>query len=186
VYETPEALAQLLTFLHLQADQIDRIIINTQDDSFDFLLHDPRLDDEFMLKPTLYHESNKQGVGLMYRIIDVPRLFEQLSDHDFGGQTCRLNVTVHDSFLPENGGSWIVGFENGRVHSLNSHQNSDAVIVDASIELNIAELSSLLMGTINFRQLVAYRQAKISDRHMIDTVDRLFHYPQKPVCMTIF
>jgi predicted acetyltransferase len=180
VYETPEALAQLLTFLHLQADQIARIIFHTQDDSFHFLLHDPRLDDEFMMRPTLYHESNKQGVGLMYRVVNVPRFFEQLADHDFGGQTCRLKVTLHDSFLPENEGDWVVGFVNGRAQLLSSTH------YDAAIELNVSEFSSLVMGTIDFDQLLEYRLASISDASVIGTVTRLFRTSQKPICMTNF
>lgn len=180
VYETPEALAQLLTFLHLQADQIDRIVFNMQDDTFHYLLHDPRLDDEFMLRPTLYHESNKQGVGLMYRVIDVPGLFDQLADHDFGGQTCRLKLTLHDSFLLENAGEWVMGFENGRARLLAGSG------YDAAIGLGVAEFSSLVMGTVDFWQLVNYGLASISDRDAIETVTQLFHVPQKPVCMTNF
>lgn len=180
VYETPDALAQLLTFLHLQSDQIDRIIFNTQDESFHYLLHDPRLDEEFMMRPTLYHESNKQGVGLMYRVVNVPRLFELLADHDFGGQTCRLKVTLHDSFLPENAGEWVIGFDNGRAHLLSRAD------YDTAIELNVAEFSSLVMGTIDFRQLITYRLATISDDSVTETVARLFRVPQKPICMTNF
>jgi predicted acetyltransferase len=180
VYETPEALSQLLTFLHLQADQIDRIVFHTQDEAFHYLLHDPRLDDELMLRPTLYHESNKQGVGLMYRVIDVPRLFTQLADHDFGVQTCRLKLVLHDSFLPENEGEWVIGFEDGRAHL----QSGDGY--DIAIELNVAEFSSLVMATVDFRQLHTYRLSSISDAGAVETVARLFRTPQKPVCMTIF
>ncbi len=180
VYETPEALSQLLTFLHLQADQIDRVIFNTQDESFHFLLHDPRLDDELMLKPTLYHESSRQGVGLMYRVIDVPQLFAQLAEHDFGGQTLRLKLALHDSFLPENAGSWVIGFENGRARLLFSDD------YDTAIELNVSEFSSLIMGAVDFCQLLTYHLAAISDANTVETVARLFRVPQKPICMTNF
>ena len=180
VYETPQALAQLLAFVHFQADQIDRIIFNTQDETFHYLLHDPRLDDELMLKPTLYHESSRQGVGLLYRVIDVPRLFDQLAEHDFGGQTCRLKLTLHDSFLPENAGEWVIGFDNGRARLL-FHGD-----FDTAIELNVPEFSSLVMGTIDFRQLITYRLATISQYAAVETVARLFRVPQKPICMTNF
>lgn len=180
VYETPEALAQLLSFLHSQADQIGRIVFHTQDDSFHYVLHDPRLDDELLLQPTLYHESNTQGVGLMYRVIDLPRLFEQLADHDFGGQTCRLKITLQDSFLPENEGSWVVGFENGRARLLPGED------FDIAIELGVSEFSSLVMGTVDFRQLAAYRLASISSVDDVETVAQLFRVSQKPICMTVF
>ncbi|MCB9422869.1 MAG: GNAT family N-acetyltransferase [Ardenticatenaceae bacterium] len=180
VYETPEALAQLLTFLHRQADQIGRVVFQNQDDSFHYLLHDPRLDDELMLRPTLYHETNVQGLGLMYRVVDVPRLFGQLADHDFGGQTCRLKLTLHDSFLPENAGEWVIGFENGRARLLTQND------YDAAIELDVAEFSSLIMGTADFRQLIAYRLAAVSDTAVVETVTRLFRSWRKPVCLTNF
>ncbi len=180
VYENPAVLAELLGFLHTQADQIERIVINTQDEDFHFLLADPRFEGELMLPRVLYHQSNTQGVGLMYRVIDVPRLFEQLADHDFGGQTCRLKLTVRDSFLPENAGSWIVGFENGRARLLSDPTH------DIAIELDVAAFSSLIMGTVSFRQLVFYSLAIVSDPAQIETVNRLFHTAQKPICMTSF
>ncbi len=180
VYENKAALAEMLGFLHTQADQIERIVINTQDEDFHFLLADPRTDGDLMLPRVLYHQSNTQGVGLMYRVIDVPRLFELLTDHDFGGQTCRLKLSIRDSFLPDNEGSWVIGFENGRFQP---QPNSPH---DAEIQLDIASFSSLIMGTVSFRQLAVYGLAQISDSAHIETVDKLFHAAQKPVCMTSF
>ncbi len=66
-----EAVAkELLTFLHTQADQIDHIFFNLHDDSFHHLLFDPRNGTDNPIA-TLYQESNTQGVGIMYRVVNV-------------------------------------------------------------------------------------------------------------------
>jgi predicted acetyltransferase len=87
IYETPEALSELLTFLHTQADQIRRVLVETHDEDFHHLLLDPR-DGSGKLIPSVYHQSNAQGVGLMLRVIDVPTIFDLLRERNFGGQTC--------------------------------------------------------------------------------------------------
>lgn len=133
-----------------------------------------------MLPRVLYHQSNVQGVGLMYRVVDVPRLFEALTEHDFNGQSCRVKFSIRDTFLPENAGSWVVGFENGRTH-LTAQDD-----YDVEVKLDIAEFSSLVMGTVRFQQLITYNLAAISDADYIHDVDRLFQVNQKPICMTSF
>ncbi len=179
VYEHAEALAELLTFLHTQADQIDQIFFNLHDDSFQHLLFDPRNGTDNPIA-TLYQESNTQGVGLMYRVVNVRALFERLADRDFGGQTCKLKLTINDSFLPENSGDLVVHFQSGRA---TVQENGD---FDLAIQLEIAEFSSLLMGVVSFTALQRYRLAEISDARAISTVNRLFLAEEKPICMTLF
>jgi predicted acetyltransferase len=179
VYEHAEALAGLLAFLHSQADQIDHILFNIQDDSFHHLLFDPRNGSGNPIA-NLYEESNTQGVGLMYRAVNARALFESMDGHDFGGQTCKLKIAIHDSFLPENGGDLVIHFRNGRA----AVQDDDAY--DLAIQLDIAELSSLLMGVVSFKSLQRYSLAAISDTSRLDMVNRLFMAEEKPICMTWF
>jgi predicted acetyltransferase len=179
IYETPEALSEILTFLHSQADQIRQVIVDTQDEDFHHLLLDPR-DGSGKLIPSVYHQSNAQGVGLMYRVIDVPAIFDLLGEHDFGGQTCTLKLTIADTFLPENAGSLLLRFESGRVHRL------DGGVHDVEVHLDIAEFSSLLTGTASLRSLYNYGLAHISDPTWVNMVNRIFAVEQKPVCMTHF
>ncbi len=179
VYEDRTALGALMTFLRTQADQISRVIIHTQDSYFHQLPLDPRNGSENLM-PHAYHESHASGVGLMYRVIDTAGLFRALAGHNFGGQTCRLRLTVEDSFLPENAGTLGLRFEAGHV-SL-----EDAGDADAEIRLRVPELSSLVLGTIPFSRLYLYGQAEISDPALVPTVTRLFHADESPVCMTRF
>lgn len=178
VYDSADDLLELMHFLHIQADQINRVIFYTQDEFFHFLLHDPR-NDSGRLLPQVYHETNTQGVGIMYRVIDVPRLFQVLKDHNFGEATCRLKITLEDTFLPENAGSYMIHFENGRCSI------ADGESYDVEIQMDIAEFSSLVVGAINFKVLNEYGLASISNSAYVTILDRLFAAP-KPICFTEF
>jgi predicted acetyltransferase len=179
IYENVEALTELLTFLHSQADQIRLVIVNTQDEYFHFLPVDPRNGSQRLI-PDVYHETNAQGVGLMYRVVDVPRIFELLRERDFGGQTCTLELDVVDTFLPENNDSTLLRFEGGRVQRLDSGQ------YDVQVRLDVAELSSLLAGTVDFYSLFRYGLAEISDSAYVDRLSRIFAVARKPMCTTSF
>lgn len=179
VYENGQALSELLTFLHTQADQIRHVIVNTQDEYFHYLLLDPR-SNSHQLIPDVYHESNTQGVGLMYRVIDVPGIFDLLHERNFGGQTCTLELHVVDSFLPENAGSTLLRFDEGLVQRMDSGEH------DVSLRLDIAEFSSLLAGSADFYSLLRYGLAEISEPAYIHTINRIFSVEQKPICTTSF
>ncbi len=179
IYETREALAELLTFLHTQADQVNQIIFNLLDDHFHHLLLDPRTGSDNVIAP-VYHESNVQGVGLMYRVIDTPGLFKVLAGRNFGDQNCKLKLSVSDSFLSENDGSTIVHFENG------IPRLRDAEDYEVEIRLDVSDFSSLVMGVVNFKSLYRYNLADISDSRYVDTVNKIFMSEEKPVCTTQF
>ena len=174
----------LLGFLRTQADQVQRIIYETQDDTFHFLLPDPR-DGTGNLLAGLWHETNTQGAGIMYRVIDTPRLFEVLrghrfGGHDFGGQTTTLGITLSDSFLPENAGRYVLRVENGRAAL------RDGGAADVEIGLDVSSFSSLIVGAVDFARLYGYGLATISDPAAVPLVERLFRAAQRPWCMTHF
>jgi predicted acetyltransferase len=179
IAESREALLELVTFLHTQADQVRLVVFETQDEDFHHLLLDPR-NDSGRLFHTVHHETNAQGVGLMYRVVDVPRILDLLSERDFGGQTCALKLTIEDSFLPDNAGSSLLHFESGRVQRLEGGAHN------VEIRLDIADFSSLLAGTVRFQSLCRYGLADISDADYVDVVDRVFAVKHKPMCVTQF
>ena len=82
--------------------------------------------------------------------------------------------------MPENAGSTLLGFEDGRLHLL--HESP----CDVELRLDVAAFSSLLVGAVGFRRLHMYGLADVSDPAYIDTVDRIFAVEQKPVCTTEF
>ncbi|WP_235616401.1 hypothetical protein [Lysinibacillus parviboronicapiens] len=81
IYETPEALLELSTFLNSQADQVNRIEWNTQDNNIHSFLGDTRNGTGHLI-PNVYHASSVAGIGLMYRIINVIGFFEELKTHN--------------------------------------------------------------------------------------------------------
>ena len=179
IYETREALLGLLAFLRSQADQVNRIEFNTQDENFHLLLSDVRDGSNVML-PSVYHRSNVQGVGIMYRVVDMRRVFEALRGVNFGGESLTLRITVSDSFLEENEGHTTVRFNKGRPDV------AQAATPDCGVTLDIAEFSTLLMGAADFRSLYDYGLAEISEATRLDQITRLFATNQKPICMTHF
>jgi predicted acetyltransferase len=179
IYESQEALSELLTFLHTQDDQIRHVYIRTQDEDFHHLLRDPRLVGGGLI-PDVYHETNAQGVGLMYRVVDVPGILDLQRERNFGGQSCTLKLTVDDSFLPENAGSTLLHFEGGYVKRLEDGRH------DVEVRLDIAEFSSLLVGTVDFGSLCRYGLADISSPTYVEIVNGIFAVAQNPMCSTSF
>ncbi|MGZ4134528.1 MAG: GNAT family N-acetyltransferase [Tumebacillaceae bacterium] len=179
VYETPEALSELMTFLNSQADQVNRIIFHTQDEFFHHLFTDPRNTSGRVI-PHVYHESNVQGIGLMYRVVDTVGVFTALQGHNFGGQTVKVKLTIADTFLPENAGSTILHVAEG-IATVKPDGN-----YDVEVKLDISDFSSLLMGSIHFKALYNYGLAEISDAAYVDTIYKLFFTEEKPLCTTGF
>lgn len=179
VYESAQDLRELLAFLRVQADQIEEIILNTFDPSFFYVLEDPRYGAGDLLPHVVYHESSIQGVGLMYRILDVPRLFSSLAEHNFGGQTLDLRITLRDSFFPENAGSTTVSFMAGRATVRPDGE------WQTSMTLDVADFSSLVLGCIRARHLFDLGLLTLSDTSYLDQVEQLFSAPS-PICLTSF
>lgn len=179
IYNDLEAQKQLLNFLHTQFDQIDRIIINTQDEHFHYLLNDPRDDSDNCFAP-VYHQSNLQGVGLMYRVIDTPGFFEQLRDQSFGSQSIKLKLNIRDTFVEENNQPIIVDFREGKPTV------TGGIDYDAEISMDISDFSALVMGCVDFSALLRLGLAEIDDESYTDTVNNLFKTKEKPVCTTAF
>jgi len=178
-WENTGALHELLAFLRSQSDQVNRIILPTQDEAFYFLLDDPR-NDSAALIPSVYHESFTAGIGLMYRVVDVKQAFRQLAWRDFGSQTCRLKLIVRDSFLPENNGSTVLHVRDGRVEVV---EDGDW---EAEAEMDIADFSSLLLGAVRFKHLRQYGLVNLSNPAFEACLDALFRTEEKPRCVTPF
>ncbi len=178
IYETNGAMNQLLSFLYTQLDQISRIVLNSHDNSIHYLLGDPR-NGTLHIIPPVYHETNTQGIGLMYRLINIIKYFEALENHDFGGQSCRMMIKLHDTFFPENAGRTIIHFDEGR-----ARLNGDSY--EVIIEMDVSDFSSLVMGVVSFEKLFQFDLAQISDQSYLDVVSRIFRSDAQPVCLTRF
>jgi hypothetical protein len=178
-YENRDALSEMAAFLHGQLDQIKQIVLSSHDDTFHHLLFDPTNGTGNMINP-ISHESNVQGAGLMYRVINVGGMFGAMAERDFGGQSCRVRITLRDTFFPQQAGSTVVNFENGRAVV------SDSADYEVEMSLDVSEFSSLLMGVISFRKLYDYNLVELSDVAYLDLLHKLFYVETKPICITRF
>jgi hypothetical protein len=91
-----------------------------------------------------------------------------------------VQFTVRDSFLPENDGGVVVHFNAGRALVVG---DSDA---DVQVALDVADFSSLVMGSAPFASLHRAGRATVSDSTYLATLDRLFRAARRPECMTAF
>ncbi|RAP26082.1 hypothetical protein C2W64_02098 [Brevibacillus laterosporus] len=179
VYENAEVLLELCTYLHSQSDQFESIKVDTQDEYFHYLLSNPTrgTSDAF---GSLYLETTTTGEGIMYRVTDITGIFQDLRDHNFGDQTCKCKLSVQDDLIESNNASVIIHFTNGFAQIV---ENED---YEVEIGMNVGEFSSLLMGAIDFKSLVRYGLATLSDCHYENTIQRIFRTDQKPMCFTSF
>ena len=178
VWHHPRAFSELASFLHSQRDQVHRISFSTQQPDFHFLSPDPRNPTDNMFNKH-YHECYTGGVGLMYRITSLPLLLDAIAHRNFNDLDCRLNLEVEDSFCPQETGSYQLLFQGGRV-SLDDHPEEGI-----AVSLDVAELSSLLMGSVEFSTL--YRLGKVKvDPDAVSLLSHLFWCQQRPECVTSF
>lgn len=179
IYDNHHVLLEFCTFLHAQADQFDRIIMNTPDEYFHYLISNPN-NGQYQAFDSVKNEYNVTAIGLMYRVLDMKKLFEVLSSHNFNHQHCTLKITIKDDFFKANDGSIIIDFNDG-IASISSDKDPDVVI-----ELNNSDFSSMIMGAVTFRTLIQYGLAKISHESYMEKVNKIFLTEQKPQCKTEF
>ncbi|WP_422657000.1 GNAT family N-acetyltransferase [Paenibacillus sp. EC2-1] len=180
VYESSEALKQLGTFLHTQNDQIHRIVWSTQDDMIEHWIEDPRNGSDRLL-PSVFHESHISGVGLMYKIIDIPKFMIELglTGAIYSAEPLTLQFMITDSFSSD------------ERFSLHIDKGSVAVTMGeveeaASIEMNISDFSSLFMGVVDVDKLYQYGKIHASDLKAISLLRSCLKNNVKPFCSTAF
>lgn len=179
IYETPAALAQLLAFLHVQQDQVTRVIFNSQDEHLHFLFADPR-DDSGRLLPSVYHQVSATGLGWMVRVVDLTAWFQALKETNWGCGGFTLAIEMIDDFLPQNQSRTLINFERTGQARITSAQPS------VTIQGRVQELSSLLMGVVPLSWLVQSGRLTISSDTYIPPLDRAFRWSHKPICLTDF
>lgn len=173
IAETPAAMRGLLGFLRGLADQFAYVILETQDDAFHIVPRDPRDESGRILHPPAYHETNAQGAGVMYRVLDVPRALEALAG---GGArpTVWASLRVLDALIPENAEAFDVAL------------SGDGAVDGVTASLDVADFSSLVVGALRFRTLFHYGLANVSAPEAVPALDRLFAADAPPLCTTHF
>lgn len=170
-YENNEVLMSMCSFLNSQSDQFDRILFSTPDEYFYYILKDP-LDGLKKL------ENYSSTIDNMFRVINVKGIFQELSNTNFNDQNVVLDISLTDSFFPENCGTTTIEFKNGWVKVLESSSDPDKI----EISLDISDFSSLIVGSVSIKTLHRLGLCKISDQTKLDSIDKIFIIGQKPLC----
>lgn len=184
-FESPEVIKEFSTFLYQQSDQVDKIIINAnQDDLLHFVRSPESGMDTMVDKPSSVDNNHllNTGVGVMYRIINTKGFFDELKNknHQFAKVSLSIKLTITDQFYPSNIEPLVVEFNDGKIQEINGAE------FDTEIEMNISEFSAMVMGAVNFKTLHKWGSAKISTSEYIDDVNQLFLTEDKPVCTKAF
>lgn len=179
LFDNSEAFLQLMTFLKSQNDQIRYVIVNTQDENFRFALRDPRNNSNKLLV-SVYHECGTQGTGIMYRVINVSKLFYDLKDHNFNNQSCKLKLNITDTFLQENNRSYIVNFNDGRAICIDEGE------YEVELSIDIADFSSLITCSVDLKSLYKYGMARLSRETYLNKLNTIFSSDERPKCLTAF
>ncbi|WP_082232601.1 GNAT family N-acetyltransferase [Halobacillus massiliensis] len=175
-----DAFHSFMNFFHNQKDQVDVITFPTYDEDIAFFLKDPRYKADRMIH-RLYHKTHETGTGLMYRIVDLPLFMNYIYDHSFGPASVTINFIINDSFSNQQQ-SYCYTFKNGQ-----ASQADSSTPWAVKLSLDIAELSSLLMGCISLEKLLDYRKAEIDGSEQgIKQAIKLFAFPEKPVSWSFF
>ncbi len=180
VYETPAALGGLLAFARSQRDAFATLVLNTYDPDFHFALADPRNGSDRSLFPPVAHETNAQGLAVMYRVIDPRALAGALRDCVFGLLEATVRIDLADRFVAANAGAYTLRFRAGRPELLDG-----APAADVDVALDVADFSALMMGSVRLRSLVAYGRAVLSHPSWLGPLDAAFE-AAPPQCLTRF
>ncbi|KAJ3026409.1 UNVERIFIED_CONTAM: hypothetical protein HDU68_005707 [Siphonaria sp. JEL0065] len=190
VYETTEALYVIIQFLREQDDQIRYIKITTQETDLFRLFSDPRSAHTAGEQSGIHgcgRESAKQTVALMYKVVNMEKLFsEYFSDREFNGvDGLKLWIRVEDTFTPEMNPPILLEFEKGAVRVLavdGDHSNE----ANAVLDIGIAEFSSLVVGAVSLKVLVRYGKANVEPAHKLALVSRAFWTEDSPINSVFF
>jgi len=110
---------------------------------------------------------------------------ERLRGRVAHGCPARLGIRVRDSFLPANGGDHTLTFTGGELADVVGPAVLDPLTPDAILEGDVADLSSLLAGSVRLRALYDYGLATLSNPSFVGALDEFFAC-DPPRCTTAF
>lgn len=177
IYEDTDVLKKLLGFLRKQEDQVSLVIFNTQDEYFHYVFDNP-MNDSLNYIPYGNLETNTQAVGLMYKLFDIEKAFEESSHRNYNNSNLNIKFLVYDEMKKEEL-ELVLNFKEGNVHIGKDKFHG-------TIKINLANLSSLFFASVSVKGLYNLGLLQIDNIALLEEVDRTFYYPQKPRCNTDF
>lgn len=180
VYEDATVLAGLLGALRRQADLAQSVVIRSGEPDFYHRLDNPQdlggnyIDFGFL-------QTNVSAVGTMYKIPDI-RAFVEATNHR---RFLPVDLAVGFDIRAEGSDketSFVLRFQRQGEASTWSYETASSAQVRVSC--NIADLSSLWMGSAEFGALVRLGNLRIDRSQYLPLLDSLFHCLQKPFTNT--
>jgi predicted N-acetyltransferase YhbS len=176
-YEDYAYRAALLGYLRSQQDQFARVVIESQDDALYLASDDPRDGFDEAVAPPAAHRVAATGLGVMYRIVDVERAFAYVPA---AAAPFSLRVVVDDPSFAPTRGDWTFRFGPDGAPRLGARAP------DTTLSIGIADLSSVVVGSLRLRDVVRNQLATLEPYTMLDAVDVAFRAPMPPHCTTRF
>jgi len=175
VYLDSATLDKLLGFIHKQADQVNLVQIDTCNDNFHMLFANP-LNDTQNYIPYGYLESNVQGIGPMYKILDINQAFKQVSYRNYNHVNAKVkfDITYEDDSIT----STVVHFVDGQAIL-------DQSDYDVTLSMSINHFSSLFVGSTNLNELHQLGLITLDDLSYLNILNLAF-ICQKPYVNTDF
>ncbi len=178
IYEEPAHLAALLGYLRAQQDQFAEILIESQDPVMYLAAEDPRDGSDRIVAPPGAHRVAETALGMMYRILDLERAFAHLGP---AREPLVLRVDVNDAFYAPTAQAMTFRFS-----ASGAPQRDDDAVPNATLRIGIADLSSVLVGSLALRDLVRHRLAGIEPASALAPVARAFAADQPPASTARF
>lgn len=180
VYDHPGVLQAFTAFLHAQADQVNQIILTSQDSCFEVLLDNPDTgsDDTFH---TRKNEMYRTGNGMMVRILDLSKVMNTIQAPETMKEFFPIQMRLEDSLMTDLSGNWLLGAENGRITVKRQAEQQEV-----DLALTVSDLASLVMGSVDFNSLIRYGRVTVIKPEIIKCLAEIFHYPEAPVCLSRF
>jgi len=178
IYDDISVFEEFSSFLNTQADQFDRIIVNTHDEFFYHLVSNPS-DGSNIMMPPVYHKTNNSGVGFMYRSLASEYLISCLPPAGAFEEEFKVRIKTEDDMIIENTCDITIETGTGKVFPAGE-------IPDAELEIKLNYFSSLIMGSVDLKNLVRFGKARLTNEKFLDPLNRFFKTEEKPVCLVGF
>lgn len=176
VYKKAEQVQAILGFFRNQADLAQTIVLNSGDQDFYHLIHNPQNVDKGYI-PFGYLKTNVSAMANMYKIQDIGDFISSTSHRRFPPSNLVLKIKAYNEITKK--------VEETRVEFIQTEARSSSwTLTDKKEDLILwakkGDLSALLLNSLSLSSMVGLGIGEISDPKYLNELDALFYYPQRP------
>lgn len=175
VFENKDVMRQLLGFLRKQADQVQIVVFNTEDDNFYYLFNNPTNDGYTYIEPYGYLETNMQGIGAMYKLFDIAGAFAQCAHRNYNNANLSVCFQVKNELYGTESRT-VITFTGGI-----AEVSPETTVADVTVTVNGADFAPMFLGSVSPLGLYRLGLLEVDNMDMLEEVDRIFYCSSKPV-----